>query len=327
MFKEATLYRIEGLTTLAELSEAIAREPFQPTAATQQKSSGWEPPRAAHGALIEAVGGQWIARFATETRAVPADAVQAKADEMAAAIERETGRPPGRRERADLKAEALQALLPQAFPRQTSVPVWIDPRAGLLVIGTASQGKADAILTAIVRAVPNPQDLRITAITTATSPQSAMAGWLADPQTLPDCLALGRECELRGCGEQSPVIRFNRCNLDADEVRQRVAEGLLPERLALGWQGVGAFVLTRTLQLRKIEIACSTDPSAEPADAFDADVALATGTLAPCIADLIDALGGIAAEQDTADPVTIDATTTADAIEDAIDGMAATSPF
>lgn len=301
MFKEATLYRIEGLTTLAELSEAIAREPFQPTAATQQKSSGWEPPRAAHGALIEAVGGQWIASFATETRAVPADAVQEKADTLAAAIERETGRTPGKRERRELKDEALHALLPQAFPRQSSVPVWIDPRAGLLVIGTASQAKADAILTALVRATPNLQDLRITAITTATSPQAAMAGWLADPQTLPACLALGRECELRGSGENEPVLRYNRYLLEqGQDLRDHLRHAMLPERLALNWQGQCAFVLTSGMRLRKIDIADATDPTADPADAFDADVALATGTLAHCIADLIDAIGGLAEESEPA---------------------------
>lgn len=288
MFKEATLYRIEGLPTFTELSQAIAREPFQPTLPTQQKSTGWQPPRAAHGAIIETVAGHWIASFATETRAVPADAVQAKADEMAAAIERETGRQPGKRERREIKDDALHALLPQAFPRQVSVPVWIDPGAGLLVIGTCSTGKLDAITTSLVRACPT--GTQITHIQTRTSPGAAMAGWLLDPATLPACLSLGRECELRGSGAEEPVMRLNRCDLDSEDVRARVAAGMLPTRLALDWQGACAFVLTHTLQLRKLEIAAVETSTEE--DAFDANFALTTGTLAPCIADLIDALGG-----------------------------------
>lgn len=288
MFKEATIYRITGPLDHADLTRALAGSAFAPTSATQQRATGWEPPRAAHGAMLENIGGHWLASYCIETRAVPADAVQAKADEMAAAIERETGRQPGKRERREIKDDALHALLPQAFPRQVSVPVWIDPNAGLLVIGTCSTGKLYAITTSLVRACHT--GTQITHIQTRTSPGAAMAGWLLDPATLPACLSIGRECELRGSGAEEPVMRLNRCDLDSEDVRARVAAGMLPTRIALDWQGACAFVLTHTLQLRKLEIA-AVETSPEE-DAFDANFALTTGTLAPCIADLIDALGG-----------------------------------
>ena len=308
MLKEATIYRVAGLPSLPEfLAANLAAETFAPIGPTQQKSTGWEPPRAAHGAMVESIDGHWIARFTTEVRTVPADALQEKTDEMVRKVEQTTGRKVGKRERRDLKDEALQALLPQAFPRQSSVPVWIDPRAGLLVIGTASQAKADAIVTSLVRAtqpvraepVEAHPHLQISQIQTRTDPHAAMAEWLLDGEALPAEFSLGRECELHGSGDEAPVLRLNRYNLDSDKVRDHVRQGLLPTRLGLSWQGVASFVLTDTLKLRRIEIANVTPPAEAEADqdAFDADIALTTGTLGPMLADLIADLGGEAPQE------------------------------
>ena len=57
------------------------------------------------------------------------------------------------------------------------------------------------------------------------------------------------------------MLRLNRYNLDSDEVRDHVRQGLLPTRLGLSWQGVASFVLTDTLKLRRIEIADVTAPA------------------------------------------------------------------
>ena len=88
MLKEATIYRVAGLPSLPEfLAANLAAETFAPIGPTQQKSTGWEPPRAAHGAMVESIDGHWIARFTTEVRTVPADALQEKTDEMVRKVE------------------------------------------------------------------------------------------------------------------------------------------------------------------------------------------------------------------------------------------------
>ena len=109
------LYRLspEWPTSAAQWEEALASEPFVECSATQQKSTGWVPPRGQeHGALVETVDGQWIARFAIETKAVPADAVRARTQKVVEEIEKTTGRKPGKKEVRDLRDDALQALLP-----------------------------------------------------------------------------------------------------------------------------------------------------------------------------------------------------------------------
>lgn len=292
------LYRIGPgwPASASDLEAALATEPFAPCTATQQKSTGWVPPRGeAHGALVEVVGGQWIARFAIETKAVPGDAVRRKVDEAAQAIEQTTGRKPGKKERRDLRDDALTALLPQAFPRRTELTAWLNPQERWLVLDAGAQGKADEVITSLVRVAG--QGFAIGLLQTARSPQAAMTGWLAaqTQDELPSAFHIERECELKGSGEQPAVVKFTRHDLATDEVRQHVAEGKLPTKLALGWQDRVGFMLTQTLQIKKVafqEGVFDERASAQGDDRFDADVALSTGELSALIHDLIDALGG-----------------------------------
>lgn len=298
MFKNLILYRL-GATwpaSAAQLEQALATEKFTPCTATQQRAIGWVPPRGdAHGALVEDIGGQWIARLNIETKAVPGDAVRKHVDAAVDAIERTTGRRPGKKERRDLRDDALNALLPQAFPRLKAVKVWIDPETRLLAIDAGSQSAADEVVTSLVRVAGPGFEVRL--VFTAHSPQAVMSSWLAadSGDDLPDDFHVERECELKGSGDEPAVVKFNRHDLATDEIRQHIAEGKLPTKLALGWQGRVGFVLTQALQIKRLtfeEGVFEKAPGTADEDRFDADVALTTGELAPLIADLIAALGG-----------------------------------
>ncbi|MFD1894924.1 recombination-associated protein RdgC [Ottowia beijingensis] len=297
MFKQAMIYRLGSWpASAAELESALAAEPFAECGATQQRSTGWVPPRGdEHGALVETVDGQWIARFAIETKAVPGDAVRRKVEEAVQHIEKTTGRKPGKKELRDLRDDALISLLPQAFPRRSTVTVWIEPTQRWLVMDVGAQGKADEVITSLVRVAG--KGFGVGLLQTATSPQAAMAAWLADAEgdALPHAFNIERECELMGGGEEPAVVKFGRHPLQIEEVRQHIAEGKLPTRLALSWAGRIGFTLTQRLQLLKIafqEGVLDTRQDAPTEDRFDADVALITGELSSLIDDLVEALGG-----------------------------------
>jgi recombination associated protein RdgC len=103
-----------------------------------------------------------------------------------------------------------------------------------------------------------------------------------------------RECELKAADESRAVVRYARHALDTEEVRQHVATGKLPTRLALTWEGRVSFVLTESLQLKKLAFleGVFETSGAERADGFDADTAIATGELRKLLPDLLEALGG-----------------------------------
>lgn len=285
------VYRIaEWHAELPQLEEALARTPFVECGATQEKSVGWVPPRGdAHGALAESVGGHWILRFMAESKMLPGSVLARRVKEKAARIERETGRKPGKKETRDLKDEAKLDLLPMAFTKQGSMWVWIDPEARLLVLDTGSQGRADEVVTLLVEALPG---LSVSLVDTQTAPQAAMAHWLKE-QEPPVGFSVDRECELKSADESKAVVRYARHPLDIDEIREHIAAGKLPTKLAMSWDDRVAFVLTEGLQIKKVSFLDTVfEGRGQDDSGFDTDVAIATGELSRMIPDLIEALGG-----------------------------------
>ena len=292
MFKNLIIYRTSPLAfTLAQLEAALQRAPFIECGATQEKSAGWVPPRGeAHGALVESINGQWIARLMIETKTVPDDALARKVKEKAERIEQETGRERGKKETRDLKEEAKLDLLPMAFTKRATTWVWIDPQARALVIDTSSQARADEVARSLVEQVP--AGFALALLNTKTAPQAAMAHWLNE-QEPPEGFTVDRECELKSQDEDKSVVRYANHPLDIQEVLDHINAGLLPTRLALTWDGRVSFTLTQQLQVKGIRFLDSVFESQQADEGgFDADVAIATGELGKLIPDLVKALDG-----------------------------------
>ena len=303
MFKNLILYRIGGdwSTTVAQVEESLAKAAFVECGATQPVSFGWTWPRGtAHGPLIEAVAGQWLLKLMVEQKVLPAAVVKRRADEMARRIEQTTGRKPGKKQTKELKDEAVLELLPLAFTKQASMNVWLNPAQRLLVVDAGSAARADDVVSQLVKALPG---LSLTLLQTAQSASTAMSEWLVSGEP-PAGFTVDRECELKSADEMKSVVRYSRHALDIDEVRQHIAAGKLPTRLALTWQGRVSFVLTETMQIKKLAFLDGVFEGQAPSKAgqdesFDADAAIATGELNRLIPELIDALGG---EQTIGDP-------------------------
>lgn len=297
MFKNAMVYRLGEAwrPSLDDVEAGLAAARFMPCGATQDKSVGWIEPRGhAHGPLLESVGGQWVARLMIESKAVPGAVVRRRVDELCAEIEATTGRKPGKKERRNLQDDVLLELLPHAFAKQATVTLWLDMAHRCLVLDCASQNKADEVLSALLKALPG---LSVSLIQTTESAQSAMSRWLMaqDEQDLPPDFAIGRDGTLKAVGEDAASIRYSRHTLISEEIRKHITEGKLPTQLALTWDDRVSFMLTDTLQLKKIQFLdglMDTTAQDKEEDRFDADVALSTGLLAPLLQSLIDALGG-----------------------------------
>ncbi len=291
------VYRMvsEWTTTQEQLEAALQADRFAPCGASQEKSVGWIEPRGvAHAPLAEVVAGQWLLKQMVEVKGVPASVVKRKVEERAAEIEATTGRKPGKKELRDLREDMRQSLLPMAFTKQSSVLVWIDPAARLLVLGAGSQAKADELMTGLIKAVDG---LAVQLVDTQTSPAAAMAHWLST-QEAPANFTVDRECELKAADESKAVVRYTRHALDTEEVSAHIAQGKMPTRLAMTWNDRVSFVLTEALQLKKIAILDVVMEEAPKGagdgkdDNFDTDVAITTGELSGLLPDLLEALGG-----------------------------------
>lgn len=169
--------------------------------------------------------------------------------------------------------------------------MWIARKAGLLFVDAGSSSRADEVVTLLIQASPG---LSLQLIQTGESPAACMAAWLLDGVT-PAGFQVERELELKGSDEQKPVVRYARHPLDIEEVRAHLTSGKMPTRLALSWENRVSFTLTEGLVVKKIsflELAFEGRSQASGDEAFDADMALATGELGRLIPALIEGLGG-----------------------------------
>lgn len=297
MLKNLSIFRIAaGFTAdLATIESTLDAARFVPCGPSQDKAVGWVPPRGEeHGALVESVAGQWIARLQIETKSVPTSEVKKKAQEAADHIEATTGRKPGKKETKELREDALQALLPAAFPRTTSIWVWINMQTRTLVLDASSASKADEVITALVRAIDG---LAVTYVQTKMTPQTAMTQWLATTEPEKDWpgeFSIERACDLKSADEEKALVRFKNHHLQTEEVRKHLSEGKLPTSLAMSWAGRVGFTLTEGMALKKVAFleGVFDDRPDTDGSGFDADVAIATGELNKLIPELIDALGG-----------------------------------
>ncbi len=300
------VYRLaaDWTASVAQIDEALAAARFAECGATQPRAMGWVPPRGeANGALIEAIAGQWLLQLMVETKVVPGAVVKRQVDALAARIEQQTGRKPGKKETRELKDQALLDLLPMAFTKQASIKVWLAPAERLLVIAAGSASRAEEVLTALIAVLPG---LSAQLVNTAQSPAAAMADWLVAGEA-PAAFTIDRDCELKAADGEKPVVRYARHALDIVEIREHIQAGKQPTRLALTWRDRVSFTLTEGLQLKKIAFLDGVfegQAKQQGDDSFDADAAIATGELAPMIDDLIAALGG---EQVIGAPVAVPA--------------------
>lgn len=294
MFKNLLVYRITpAWRASAENMEAgLQAARFVPCDASMERSFGWVEPRGqAHGPLLEVVGGQRILKFMLEAKLLPASVVNDKAREKVAQIEASTGRKPGKKETRDIKEDIRHGLLSQAFTKQSSVLVWMDPKAKTLVIDASSPKKADEVVTLLVQCLSG---FAVTLINTTTSPAVAMGQWLTT-QEPPQAFSVDRECELKAADETKAVVRYARHALDIDEVRAHVESGKQPTRVALTWKNRVSLVLTDALQIKKLaflDVVFEGSAAQGKDDGFDADVAIATSELSALIPDLLEALDG-----------------------------------
>lgn len=292
VFKNVMLYRLGESFSLPQaiVEEGLATQRFTECLPSQEKSMGWVEPRGEeHGALLEAVNGQWILKFKIEARILPGSVVRRKAEERMAKIEEITGRKPGKKQAREIREDTFIQLLPQAFTKQSSSLVWINPAARLMVLDVGSQSKADELLTVLFKAVPG---LSAAPLATVQAPAASMAMWLSG-KTAPGAFDMDRECELKSTDDMQSVVKYARHHLDIAEIRQHIEGGKVPTRLAMAFEGRIAFTLTDTMQIKKIKFLEGVfDTEVAEEDRFDTDTAIATGEMSKLIGELVEVLGG-----------------------------------
>jgi recombination associated protein RdgC len=305
-FKNLQLYRlpVNWAITPAEFESNLEKFPLQTCGSQDRVSTGWVAPSGESG-LLHQVGRQWLIAFGAESRLLPSSIVRQEARERAEDLAETQGYKPGRKQFRELMEQVTQEFLPRAFTRRGRLYAWIDPVNGWLGIDAPSQTRAEEVLELLHDTFDHfPLEL----VRTESSPVSAMADWLATGEA-PAGFTVDQDCELRSVSEEKSTVRYAHHPLDGSEIKDHLATGKLPTRLALTFNDRVSFVLTDKLEIKRLDFLdvvreeLGNADSAEAAEAiFNAEFALMTGELVQLLPALLETLGGELAKPEVSAP-------------------------
>lgn len=298
-FKNLCLYRLtQPLELDAErLAEALAADAYQPCGPHDLDSFGWVPPFAPHAEpLAHEANGCLLVAARRDEKLLPADVVGEVVGERVAAMEEAQGRRIGRSERARVKDDVVQELLPRAFVRGRQVRGYLVPAGRWLVVDAATAARAEDF-TVLLRGSLG--SLPVTPLAVRVPPGGTLTRWLQG-RDLPAGFALGDECELRDPRDERSRVRCKGLELASEEVQAHCEAGMEVTRLALVWEERLAFLLGDDLLVRRLrptdlllERAGAEGPDdADALTRLDQDFALMTLEVGRLLEALVAGLGG-----------------------------------
>ncbi len=250
--------------------QAMLAKALCPACGAQTLSTeGFVPPIKGDDAMVHAVDGMVYCVYQETGRLLPGAVVKEEVDARAEQIEAAQGRKPGRKERADLKDQVIFELLPKAFTRSRQTGVMIDLRFKRVLVDSASEKRAEQVVTALRKAV---ETLPVVRPSSAASPAALMSEWLRDPKKLPPGFELGDRCELQGAGDERASVRCAAVDLQTDEILAHLDAGMQVARLNLSWNDELELDLTESLDVKRIR---PLDQIRENIEALDSEGAVA----------------------------------------------------
>ena len=297
-FKNILFYRFSKPFELSseELESKLIEAPFKPCGANDVYQLGWASPLQKHSEqLVHVNQGYWMICLQKQERILPSSVVNEQVQEKVNEIEEQQHRKVTRKEKAELKEEITNILLPRSFTRTSRHYAYVGPSKGYMVLNTSSAKVADE-LTSYLRKTIGSLPIRLPAVKQA--PASVMTHWVTDPTSLPSNLSVGFECELTSNGEEKGSIKYKGLELDQEQIDQQIKSGMEVTKLAVDWRESISYLLGSDLSVKRIKFGDMLqdqleDSNAEDAAAtFDAGFTIMTAEFDRLIPEILEAFGG-----------------------------------
>ena len=317
-FRSLTLFSLNATLPfdLDTLETALAAKPFRPCGTLELASHGFEPVlgHKAH-AYVHACDDVWTVRWVQEEKKLPSGYVRDQLADQMREFEQREGHAPGSKEKKELREGIEHALLPRLIPRRRRLFASIDSQSGWVLVDSAAEKNAEALMSAVREATGS---LPVTRWKTNSDWASLMTQWLETRQ-LPEGFELDQTCELTAQDDEGGTATLRKHDLTCDEVKGHLASGKQVTRLGLIWRERMSFVLDAKGILRSLRPTDTLVESLEQADNDDAmaqmdqTLALQNLTLRALIGDLNKALGGLVQQGLNVAPIATSTTEATDA--------------
>jgi len=297
MFRNARIYRLEN--DWPESEEAVSRElakaAFSPCGPLTDRSSGWVAIDTSNPnnseLLARRLHGADLLVLRSQSRILPAAAVNEALEERIEEYRQRMDEEPGRSEKRRMKAETRDSLLPKALLKSDKIRGYVELADQLVVVDAGQSAAAERFL----RHLRLPfGDLTLKPLR-YKQPVDALLKriFLGDS---PPRFDVGRECRMQDASDAGSTVRWNDFDLADPSIRSHVADGMRLTHLAIVYDNILHCVLDENGVISKLKFVGadddSTDDENDPLARQDAEFVLLTGTLRNMLKDLKQLLGG-----------------------------------
>ena len=293
MFRNLRLYRLRSPWPDSEeaLSHRLEDASFKPCGSLSEFSHGFEAPEPSLDSLCRRVAGADLMRLRSQSRILPAAAINEALELRIEEWTARTGELPSRRDKRDLKDEVRIDLLPRSLLKSDRTQCLCLPAEELLVVDAASEKRAEAVLDALRDALGS---LQVTPLA-FKEPIAAFMQSIFLGRSKGD-FRIGNECRMEDPVNSRSTVTWLDMELSGGDVRRHVQDGLKLTRLAVDYDGVVSCVLGEDGVLRKFKLAgvdrLDDMPEEDSLARLDGEIALTAGSITRLVRALKKALGG-----------------------------------
>jgi recombination associated protein RdgC len=296
-FKNLLIYSFTKPFTLDadQLETQLLEKPFKSCGSQDAASRGWAAPISEDGApLVHGAHGRLMLCLQRQEKVLPAAVVNEAVEAKVTAIKTQESRHVGRKERVEIKEQAVFEMLPRAFAKSNRIYGYIDPAAGLLVINTSSGTQAEEFMNTLRESLGS---LPVVPLKPLNPIPDCMTHWLKASQA-PEQFTIGGECELRDKSDASAVIRCKNLDLQAAEIISHIDSGMYVNKLEVNWNGGIECVVDDKFAIKRLKFDDLITDKLDDVDAesaaeqFDVDFVLMASEFSNFIPALVNAFGG-----------------------------------
>ena len=252
-FKNLRVYRFNRPIpwSQAELRERLEGHRFVPCQSQDLFRLGWSAaaPAVDGEALCFDQGHFTLIALRREDKVLPSSVVKEAVEQKVSEIELREQRKVGKKEKGDLKEQAIAELLPKAFSRSKLTFGYLDFSRGLLWVDTGSNTRADEFTACLREAVGS---LPVQFVELTQSPVMLFTQWVADNQN-PEGFVVGDQCELRSGDGTDTVIRCKGSESLHDAISTHIDNGMEVAELSLIWEEKLKLTVNEAFHLKRLK--------------------------------------------------------------------------
>ncbi|MCQ4311733.1 recombination-associated protein RdgC [Pseudomonas stutzeri] len=235
LFNQVLSYRLTQpipLRDIQVLSDALETKAARQIGSQELSTMGFVEPLGVEGEFAERIGAGSVFISARKSeRLLPGIVVKQSVEAKVNEIEKEQDRKVYAKEKARIKDEVVQAMLPHAFVTHSRINALITPT--YIFVETSSAKKADELLSLLRHAIGS---LPVRPVIAKVSPIATFTHWVQNGKlSVPDGFSLGESFQSRGASEESSTLSGKNVDLSEDDIVQLIEAGRRINQLELIW--------------------------------------------------------------------------------------------